>query len=50
MNVNNTEMKGKYFSPSMLILSNNNCEMVSYVVSSKICQLLGTKKKLVSPK
>ena len=41
-------MKGKYFSPSLLILSNNNCDEVSYVASTNTCQVLGIKKKLVS--
>jgi hypothetical protein len=43
-----TEMKGKYFSPSLLILSNNNCDDASYAVSINTCQVLGIKKKLVS--
>ena len=31
-------------------MSNNNCEETSYIVSIKTCQVLGTKKKLVSLK
>ena len=42
-----TEIKGKYFSPSLLILSNNNCEETSYNVSINTCQVFGIKKKLV---
>jgi len=29
INVNRTEMKGKYFSPSTFMLSNSNCELSS---------------------
>jgi len=43
-----TEMKGKYFSPSLLILSNNNCTEISYSISTSACHALGMKKKLVS--
>ena len=43
-----TEIKGKNFSPSLFILSNNNWEEVSYKVSINTCQVLGIKKKLVS--
>lgn len=43
-----TEIKGKYFSPSLLILSNNNCNEASYNVSTNVCHVLGMKKKLVS--
>ena len=43
-----TEMKGKYFSPSLLILSNNNCTEISYTISTSACHALGMKKKLVS--
>ena len=43
-----TEIKGKYFSPSLLMLSNNNCNDASYNVSTSTCQVLGMKKKLVS--
>ena len=39
-------MKGKYFSPSLLMLSNNNCEEASYSVSINTCQVFGIKKKL----
>jgi len=46
--VKTTEMKGKYFSPSLLILSNNNCDDASYSVSTNTCHVLGMKKKLVS--
>ncbi len=31
----------------MLILSNNNCEDISYKVSINTCQVFGIKKKLV---
>ena len=48
INKNNTETNGKYFSPSILRLSNNNCETVSYTVSIKVCQLFGIKKKVLS--
>ena len=41
-------MKGKYFSPSELILSNNSCAEVSYNASTKTCHVFGMKKKLVS--
>ena len=41
-------MKGKYFSPSLLILSNSNCDEASYSVSTNTCHVLGMKKKLVS--
>ncbi len=41
-----TEIKGKYFSPSLFILSNNNCDEVSYKVSINTCQVFGMKKKL----
>ena len=41
-------MKGKYFSPSLLILSNNNCDETSYSPSTNTCHVLGIKKKLVS--
>jgi len=40
-----TEIKGKYFSPSLLILSNNNCAEFSYNASIKTCHVLGIKKK-----
>lgn len=43
-----TEIKGKYFSPSLLILSNNNCAEFSYNASIKTCHVLGIKKKLLS--
>ena len=43
-----TEIKGKYFSPSALILSNNNCAEVSYNASMNTCHVFGIKKKLVS--
>ena len=43
-----TEIKGKYFSPSVPILSNNNCAEVSYSVSTNTCHVFGIKKKLVS--
>ena len=43
-----TEIKGKYFSPSLLILSNNNCDEASYKVSTNTCHAFGIKKKLVS--
>ena len=43
-----TEIKGKYFSPSLLILSNNNCNEISYNISTSACHALGIKKKLVS--
>ena len=43
-----TEIKGKYFSPSLLILSNNNCNEISYSISTSACHVLGIKKKLVS--
>ena len=43
-----TEIKGKYFSPSLLILSNNNCNEISYSISTNACHALGMKKKLVS--
>ena len=39
-------MKGKYFSPSLFILSNNNCDEVSYKVSKSTCHAFGMKKKL----
>jgi hypothetical protein len=39
-------MKGKYFSPSLLMLSNNNCDEASYKVSISTCHVLGMKKKL----
>lgn len=45
-----TEIKGKYFSPSLLILSNSNCNEASYNVSTNTCHVLGMKKKLVSLK
>lgn len=45
-----TEIKGKYFSPSLLILSNNNRDEVSYNSSTSTCHALGIKKKLVSSK
>jgi len=45
-----TETKGKYFSPSALILSNNNCAEVSYNASTNTCHVFGIKKKLVSSK
>jgi len=32
------------------MLSNNNCEETSYIISIKTCQVFGTKKKLVSLK
>ena len=38
-------MKGKYFSPSKLILSKSNFETTSYNLSIKICQLFGIKKR-----
>ena len=41
-------MKGKYFSPSLLILSNNNCAENSYNASTNTCHALGMKKKLIS--
>ena len=41
-------MKGKYFSPSLLMLSNNNCSEASYNDSTNTCHVLGIKKKLVS--
>lgn len=44
------EMKGKYFSPSLLILSNSNCEEASYKASINTCHAPGIKKKLVSSK
>ena len=40
-------MKGKYFSPSLFMLSNNNCDENSYNVSTNTCHVLGIKKKLV---
>jgi len=46
--VKTTEIKGKYFSPSLLILSNNNCNDASYNDSINTCHVLGIKKKLVS--
>ena len=42
------EIKGKYFSPSLLMLSNSNCDEASYNVSIKTCHVLGIKKKLLS--
>jgi hypothetical protein len=42
------ERKGKYFSPSLLILSNTNCNEISYNSSTSTCHALGMKKKLVS--
>lgn len=47
--VKTTEIKGKYFSPSLFILSNNNWDDISYVVSTKTCQVFGIKKKLDVP-
>ena len=44
------EIKGKYFSPSLLMLSNSNWDEVSYIASINTCQVPGTKKKLVSLK
>lgn len=41
-----TEIKGKYFSPSLLILSNNNWDDISYKVSTNTCHVFGIKKKL----
>ncbi len=43
-----TEIKGKYFSPSLLILSNNNCDDTSYRVSINVCHVFGIKKKLAT--
>ena len=43
-----TEINGKYFSPSLLMLSNNNCEETSYNASTITCHTLGMKKKLIS--
>ena len=39
-------MKGKYFSPSLFMLSNNNCDETSYKVSINTCHVFGMKKKL----
>ena len=39
-----TEIKGKYFSPAKLILSNINLETISYSASTTICQGFGIKK------
>lgn len=39
-------MKGKYFSPSWLMLSNNNWDEASYNASTNTCQVFGMKKKL----
>jgi len=41
------QRKGKYFSPSLLILSNTNCSEISYNSSTSACHALGIKKKLV---
>ena len=41
-----TEIKGKNFSPSLLILSNSNWAETSYKVSIKTCHVFGIKKKL----
>lgn len=41
-----TEIKGKYFSPSLLILSNSNCAESPYSISTSTCHVFGTKKKL----
>jgi hypothetical protein len=43
--VNNTEINGKYFSPSIFKLSKTNCAAVSYTVSKKVCHTFGIKKK-----
>jgi hypothetical protein len=43
-----TEINGKYFSPSLLILSKSNCNEASYNDSINTCHVLGIKKKLVS--
>ena len=42
--VKTTEIKGKYFSPSLFILSNNNWDDIAYIVSTKTCQVFGVKK------
>jgi len=44
--VKTTEIKGKYFSPSLLILSNNSWDDISYKVSTNTCHVFGIKKKL----
>ena len=41
-----TEIKGKYFSPSLLILSNNSWDDISYKVSTNTCHVFRIKKKL----
>lgn len=38
-------MNGRYFSLSVLIRSNTNCETTSYIDSKIICHGLGMKKK-----
>ena len=43
--VKTTEIKGKYFSPFLLILSNSNWDDVSYKVSINTCHAFGIKKK-----
>ena len=45
--INITEIKGKYFSPFLLILSNNNWEETSYNISNNTCHVLGIKYKLL---
>jgi hypothetical protein len=42
--IKTTEIKGKYFSPSLFILSNNSWDDISYIVSTKTCQVFGVKK------
>ena len=43
-----TEIKGKYFSPSTLMLSKSNWEVVSYKASTSTCQVLGIMKNVPS--
>ena len=43
-----TEIKGKYFSPSTLMLSKSNWEVVSYNVSTNTCHVLGIRKNVPS--
>ena len=43
-----TEIKGKYFSPSTLMLSKSSWEVVSYNASMSTCQVLGIMKNVPS--
>ena len=39
-------MKGKYFSPSLFVLSYTRDATVSFIISKRVCQLFGTNKAL----